>query len=101
MACPSSSHLAALIQDALRASPDAARLHTQASEEIQSPIGLGTGKMDAALSGTEKYLQFSVGTLVDAIFPHARSLMFAKSFGIANREMAWGWIADQIIKYYG
>ena len=95
MASPSSPHLAALIQDVLRASLDAARLWAQASEEIQSPISLGTDEIDVALSDTEKYLQIFMGALEYAILPHARSPVFAKSFGIANRDIAWGWITDQ------
>ena len=47
---------------------------------------------------TEKNLQFFMGTSEYAIFPHARSPMFATSFGIVNRDMAWGWITDQIPK---
>ena len=93
IASPSSPPLVALIQDVLRASPDAAWLRTQESEEIQSPIGLGAGEMDVALSDTEKYPQIFMGTLGYAIFPHTRSPLLAKSFGIAKRDMAWGWIA--------
>ena len=96
MASPSSSHLAALIQDVLRASPDAAQSRNQAAKEAQSPIGLGTGKRDAALSDTEKHLQFFSGALEYATFPHARNTMLAKSLGIVNSEMARGWITDQI-----
>ena len=55
---------------------------------------LGAGKMDAALLGAEKYLQFFMGALEYAVSPHARSPMFAKSFGSVNRDMAWGWITD-------
>ena len=98
MASHSSSHPVALIPDALRASPDAARLWTHASEEIQSSVGLGTGKMDAGFSGAEEYIQFFMGTLEYAIFPHARSPVCAKSLGAANRGMARGWITDKITK---
>ena len=59
-------------------------------------IRLGTGKKDAVLTDAGKYLQFLMGALKFAIFPHARSPMFATSFGLANREMARGWITDQI-----
>ena len=87
MASPSSPHLAALIQDVLGASLDAARLWAQASEEIQSSIGLGTGKMDVALSDTGKHLQFFMGTPEYAICPHARCPMSAMSFEIVERDM--------------
>ena len=57
---------------------------------------LGAGKMDAALSGAEEYLQIIMGALEYAIFPHARSPMFAVSFGSVNRDTAWEWITDPI-----
>ena len=60
---PHSSHLAAFLQEALRASPGATRLWTQASKEIQSPITLGHDKIEAAVSGAEKYLQVSMSML--------------------------------------
>ena len=82
----------------LRVSPDAARFWAQASEEIQSPFSLGPDRIDGGSSGAEKNLQFFAGALEYAIFPHARSPMFAKSFGVENRDMAWGWITDQITK---
>ena len=85
-----------MIQDALRASPDAARLWNQVSEEIQSSSTLGHDQIGVALSDSEKYLQFFTGALEYAMCPHARSPVFAKSFGIANRDIAWGWIAEQI-----
>ena len=59
---------------------------------------LGAGKMDAGISGAEEYIQFFLGTLEYAISPHARSPVFAKSLGAANRGMARGWITDQITK---
>ena len=37
-----------------------------------------------------------MGALEYAIFPHARSPMFEKSFGLANRGRARGWTMDQI-----
>ena len=37
-----------------------------------------------------------MSALEHAIFPHARSPVFAKSFGIANRVIARGWITGQI-----
>ena len=80
MASLSSSHLAALIQEVLRASPGAARLCTQALEEIQSPIILGTDEIDAASSGADKYLQFLMGALEYAISPHARSPLFREVY---------------------
>ena len=78
----------ALIQDALRASPDAARLWSQVSEEIQSSNTLGNDKMGVALSDTGKYLQFFMGAPEYAIAPHARSPVSAKSFGTVNRDIA-------------
>ena len=37
-----------------------------------------------------------MGNLEYAIFPHARSPVFAKPFGIPTREIARDWIAGQI-----
>ena len=96
MASPSSPPPVAWIQEALRANPYAARLWIQASEEIQSPITLENDKNEVALSDADEYLQFVMGALEHAIFPRARSPVFAKSFGIANRDVARGWIAGKI-----
>ena len=87
-----------MIQDALRASPDAARLWNKVSEEIQSPKTLGPDPMGVALSDSDRYIQFFIGNLEYAIFPHARILVFAMSFGKKKRDMARQRAAGQIKK---
>ena len=37
-----------------------------------------------------------MGFLEYALFPDARRPNFAASLGIENRDVAWGWITDQI-----
>ena len=87
-----------MIQDALRARPDAARLRKQVLTEIQPSSNLGPAPSDAVLSDSEKYLQFLMGNLEYAIFPHARIPVFAMSFGTKNRDMARQRAAGQIKK---
>ena len=91
MASPSSSRLARVIKDALRASPDAARLWQRASAEIGSANLQVADQMDAVLSNSENYLKFFMGGLEFAIFPRARRPNLAASFCIENRDIAWGW----------
>ena len=52
--------------------------------------------MDVILSDSEKYVQFFMGVLEFALFPHARRPNSAASFSIENRDIAWRWTADQI-----
>ena len=87
-----------MIQDALRARPDAARLRKQVLTEIQPSSNLGPAPSEAVLSDSEKYLQFLMGNLEYAIFPHARIPVFAMSFGTKNRDMARQWTTGQIKK---
>ena len=98
MAAPSSARLVAMIQEALRASPDAARLWHQVSGEIQSSSTLGPDPIGVALSDSEQYIQSLMGNLEYAIFPHARIPVFVTSFGKKNRDMARQWAAGQTKK---
>ena len=96
MASPSSSRLVKVIKGALRASPDAARLWQKVNEEIESANLQGPDQMDVVLSDSEIYPQSFMSVLEYAIFPRARRPNFAASFGIENRDSAWGWTTDEI-----
>ena len=50
----------------------------------------------ANLADSEKYVEFLLGTLEYALFPHARRPNFAAVFGIHNRDVARNWVCEKI-----
>ena len=73
-----------VIKEALRASADAARFWHKVTGDIDSANLQGPDQMDVVLSDSESYIQFCIGFLEYALFPHARRPNFAASLGIEN-----------------
>ena len=96
MASRTSSRLVEQIAEALRASPDAAKMRGIVSPSVQTSFFPGPDPSAAALSDTEKYLTFFFGTLEYAPFPDARRPMFAPVFGIYFWDIARNWAATQM-----